>query len=127
MKDTELNQHAKKVSQRKSGRHIVPVDVDIYNVFDNSHIGLLVNIAVDGLMIIAEREIAVDSILQFEMKFPAELNMPSRIVIGVDCLWSEPAIETGKYWAGFHIIDISEKDTGSLRSLIETHGLELEC
>ncbi len=110
------------LQRRKSERKAINADVNIYDNINGLHVGLLVNVASEGIMVIADNEIEKDCIFQYELRLPMEVNHTDKIVVGVDCLWCQPADQKNKFWAGFHIIDISETDHATLEELIQEHG-----
>ena len=108
--------------RRRQQRKEIPVDIDVFDGLSGTHIGLLVNITVEGIMIIADREIRNDCIFQYELRLPMDVNGSNKIIVGVDCLWCQPADQLNRFWAGYHIIDISEADLKNLEVLIDDHG-----
>jgi hypothetical protein len=92
--------------------------VEVSDAITSLVVGRLVNVHVEGLMIVGEHNLPNNNLYQFVLQLPAEINGQSRIDLGVDCLWSRSNDDQTQFWAGCRIIDISDTALENLKSLI---------
>lgn len=107
--------------RRAQERKELSQPITIQDIINNRPIGELVNISANGLMLICDDEIDTNSIFQFSMHLPKEINGQSRLDIGVDCLWCRKVDNFNRYWAGFQIIDASDETNAVIELLIENY------
>jgi hypothetical protein len=103
---------------RKHQRQELNTTILIRNAMDGAPIGELVNITVEGLMIISDQEMATNSIFQFSLELPEPIEGTNRIDLGVDCLWSRSAENVNRHWSGYQIIDASPEALEAIDALI---------
>jgi hypothetical protein len=87
------------------------------NSLDGDPLGIIGNLSVGGMMLITNRKLFADGILQLEIEVPARLG-GAPIPMGVKILWCTPANSPDEYWAGLETIDISPTDREALQQLI---------
>lgn len=95
--------------------------ITVQDIINDRPIGELVNISANGLMLICDEQIETNSIFQFSMTLPKEINGQSRLDIGVDCLWCRKVDNFNRYWAGFQIIDAADDTQAVIELLIENY------
>ena len=108
--------------QRKLKRHQLSSVVEIYDRVSGQHIGRLVNIHAEGLMIVGATPLQDDKLYQLELRLPEEINARTTISIGVDCLWTRSAEQDKMHWTGGRIIDASDEALADIAALIELLG-----
>ena len=84
-------------------------------------IGYMVNISMDGLMVISHRLIEMNKIWQFEMELPFEENGESWVHYEAESLWCEPTLDDSQFFAGFQIIDASEQTINKIQYLMSEY------
>lgn len=80
-------------------------------------LGRLVNISEEGFMLLGPHPVIENSILQLTLEFESGANVTDPILVGAESLWCHSSNDQGQYWAGFFIIDISDKDHERVRHL----------
>lgn len=108
--------------RRKLERRQLSETVIIHDVFNGGVFGELVNITVEGLMAITDREIETQAIFQLALQLPEPLSGSSQLLLGADCLWCRRAENHNRYWAGFQIIDASDQALEQIEALIDLYG-----
>lgn len=108
---------ARKLERKELNQAIVVLDTINGGVF-----GELVNITTEGLMVMTDREIETQAIFQLSLQLPEVIKGADHIVIGADCLWCRRAENFYRYWAGFQIIDASQKALEQIDALIDLYG-----
>lgn len=107
---------------RKHQRQELNTTILIRNAMSRELIGELVNITVEGLMIISDQEMSTNSIFQFSLELPEAINGASHIDLGVDCLWSRSAENVNRHWSGYQIIDASPEALAAIDALISGYA-----
>ncbi len=96
-------------------RHIVNGNLDVYDSARDVYIGRLVNIHLNGLMVVGDMRFEEDKLYELDMHLPAGNQI---LRLSVDCLWARNADQEGKYWTGFSIIDVSPAAAEEIRKLV---------
>ena len=108
------------MNERRKNDRIDAHDVGLVavNGVDDRELGIIGNLSVGGLMLIASQELYTDGILQIKIDLPAELGAGA-VSMGVKVLWCTPANSPQEFWAGLETIDISHADKDALQRLID--------
>lgn len=106
------------MSNRKLERIELNQTIIIMDTISGERFGELVNVTTEGLMVMTDREIATHGIFQLRLELPVPINNSKQLSLGADCLWCRQAENLNRYWAGFHIIDISDAALLQLEELI---------
>lgn len=105
--------------QRSKRRVTIPDHPQILDAHSGDVLGELVNLSVDGLMIVSPKFIASGTLCQ--LRIPLICSGASvEIHIGVESLWCEDANDSGAYWTGFQIIDIAPEHQAILDAVVES-------
>jgi PilZ domain len=105
-------------SKRKLKRKELHQTITITDIINGGEFGELVNVTIEGMMLITDKDILTNSIFQLSLKLPMEIHGSETIELGADCLWCRKVENFHRYWAGFHIIDISANAFKQLEELI---------
>ena len=96
----------------------------LLSVLDRNHektLGHLVDISVDGFLLVSNAAIGVDAVWQLSIELPAEFNGSSAIQLGAESFWNEKTGEPPQYWTGFQIIDLAPEERENITRLIDQH------
>lgn len=110
------------MSNRKLERFELNQTIEIEDMINGGKFGELINVTVEGLMIITDTEIPTQSIFQLALKLPVEIEGSNSVQIGADCLWCRKVENFHRYWSGFHIIDASDQALAQLETLISHYS-----
>ena len=108
--------------ERKLERIELSRPIAIVDVINKGNFGELVNVTVEGIMVITDKEISTSSIYQLSLQLPVEIEGNTTIEIGADCLWCRKTENFTRYWAGFQIIDASDTALNQLQHLISHYS-----
>ena len=112
-----MHSDIKYADQRRTRRITIPEHPMILDAHSSEPLGQLVNLSSEGLMIAGVRCIPCNTILQ--IRIPLIKNRHTlEIRVGVESLWYEHTAESGTYWTGFQIIDISPEAQYVLDSVL---------
>ena len=103
--------------QRRKNRVTIPEHPQILDAHSGKVLGELVNLSSDGLMAVSPDGIACGTVCQ--MRIPL-IQGDSRveILVGAESLWCNDANDSGSYWTGFQIIDISPEHQEILNTIV---------
>lgn len=103
---------------RRKVRVEVTGTVCVTDRLSSSRFGQLVNISEEGMMVLTSEPVAENTIFQLSLGFCDDNGEAAPIDIGVECLWCHQGNNENQYWAGFYIIDISDRDQQRIRELL---------
>ncbi len=107
------------IEHRRSQRKRSQQNIEVTDAITGEAIGVVGNLSVDGMLLIANRALPDNALFQLRFDLPGQAGAaPRRFEIGVHELWSEPAKVSGQYWAGFRIIDIGPEDRAALAAWV---------
>ncbi len=104
--------------QRRSKRKSAEGLIQVTNAMTGEVVGRVGNLSIDGMMIIAQTELAEDGLYQFSFHLPDGQGRAVTLEVGVHEQWQDPASTPGQYWSGFRIIDIAPRDLEALERWI---------
>ena len=116
---SDLSAHS---NDRSLYRHPINGDIDVYDSLRDVYVGRLVNIHVQGLMLVGDIHLEEDRLYELDMHVPTADGQKQVLRVGVDCLWARAADQNGKHWTGFSIIDVTPQTIEEIRKIIETWG-----
>lgn len=111
--DASIKDH----EQRRLTRVSMPEHPQVVDLHSNTVMGQLVNLSVEGLMMMGPSPVSPGTVLQ--LRIPLQHNDKTfDIQVGVESLWCDDADESGLCWTGFHIIDISPEHLEVISTLV---------
>lgn len=110
------------INSRKHHRIELNQAIIITDTINGGRFGELINVTVEGMMVITEKEIPTQSIYQLSLQLPLEIEGSNTVELGADCLWSRKIENFHRFWAGFQIIDASDQAMAQLRQLINHYA-----
>jgi hypothetical protein len=105
--------------KRQSARSTVHTVIDIMDLATDSVIGQLVNISEGGFMLRAHVELPVNRLYQLKMAYADAENRIIKMEFGAESLWGQEMADSGLFWYGFQIIDISDETIQRIQELTE--------
>lgn len=112
-----ISENQRSADMRKNPRIDTPDQVAIRDAHSDEVVGQLVNISADGLMLMGANCIEPGTVRQLRIPF-GEPDKRSELLIGAEALWCQDANDSGSYWSGFHIIDISPEHQKILLDMV---------
>ena len=103
--------------QRRKTRVTIPEHPQILDAHSGKVLGELVNLSADGLMAVSPDGIVSGTVCQ--MRIPlVQGGRKVEILLGAESLWCDDANDSGSYWTGFQIIDISSEHQEILNAVV---------
>lgn len=101
---------------RRSPRKSAFVTIPVMNKMTGQVIGRIGNLSADGMLLVCDEKVTDGALFQLGFELVNEDGQPQAIEVGAQEMWAERANVPGQYWAGFHIIDISDRDLEAVDS-----------
>ncbi|MCU7877424.1 MAG: PilZ domain-containing protein [Candidatus Thiodiazotropha sp. (ex. Lucinoma kazani)] len=95
---------------RQSPRKIANDVLVVADQITGSHIGRVVNISAEGLMLLSEEPVITGSVYQLDLILTSQVNDSNKISFGAEAVWCTEASQPDSFWSGFHIIDIGSDE-----------------
>ncbi len=103
--------------QRKLTRVSIPDHPQVYDAHSGAAIGQLVNLSIEGLMIMSPNAVQPGTLLQ--LRIPLQCNNEVvEVLLGAESLWCDETDTSGVCWTGLHIIDIAPEHHDIISSLV---------
>jgi hypothetical protein len=105
-------------NRRRSARETPGAIVPVVDGLTGERMGQIGNLSAEGLMLIAQNHIEQGSLFQMEFTLTDLGEKEHTFNVGALCLWCSVANSRSTFWAGFEIMDISERDAATLRDIV---------
>ncbi len=116
------NQDPNAQNDRKLQRHEFLLPIAVIDTLTGDSLGALVNINIEGLMVMGNVAIDGNRLYQVELQLPDTIHGHDKVALGIDCLWSRRDEEYERHWAGFQIIDVSQDALKVIEHLIRDYS-----
>ena len=105
-----MNEH------RRAPRKTAYMTIPVANLMTGETIGRIGNLSANGMLMVSERVIAQDVLLEIGFELTNADGRPQLVRVGAQEQWSERANVPGQYWCGLHFIDVSPTDLEVIES-----------
>ena len=85
-------------------------------------VGLMANIAADGLQLTTWKPIQTQSIFSFRLRLPEPILGSVFVVLDAECIWCKQGNDHNSYLAGFKIYGITPSNLKRVKGLLESLG-----
>lgn len=109
-------------NKRRLHRHELQVQIEVWDAVTDEHLGLLVNVHLEGLMLLCDGALVEDKLYSLRLDLPQAVLEAGQITLGADCLWSSATGDAGQHWAGFQIIDLGPAEQAAIERLVDRFG-----
>jgi hypothetical protein len=103
--------------KRRSARKRVSQVIMVTNTFSGESLGRIGNLSMEGMMLIAPRDMPEEH--YFQVAFALGPGSNNKVEVGIQSLWCDEARTPNTHWVGCKIIDISPDDQLLLNRWVE--------
>ena len=103
--------------KRRHERVQITSPLQVIDTISDEVLGLVVNLSLEGLMLLGEKLVVDGAVYQIKMPLAGEGS--PELSAGIECLWSSEADSETKNWSGYRIIDIDDDNRSLLTKVIE--------
>ncbi len=96
----------------------------IFDSESGKNVGHLVDITVQGIMMISEEHVPAGKNYNYKMKLPGIVQGSEEIEFNAHCLWCKKDINPDFYVSGYKIDALTPKETKTITSLINSYGFK---
>jgi len=108
--------------RRKLKRRHVIFYSRVFNRNTGALLGHLMDITVEGLMLISETPIETGILYHLRMDLPEDVMAKAFLRFDVHCLWCKPDINPAFYNAGFKVLNMAQEDIDLIENMIDEYG-----
>src|SRR4030066_467735 len=97
------------------------------SVFDSKSgriIGTLLNITLDGAMVLSENRIDSDKPMELHIKLPENFVQKRELIFSANSRWCTPDINPEFFDVGYQFANVSEEDGQIIQAIIEKYGFK---
>ncbi len=105
--------------RRHLPRKIASQRIRVRDINTNRHLGELVNLSSEGLMLISSQPVESNLVFQLDLELKIPHLDQNHLRLGVESLWCSAANQAQHFWSGFRIIDVSLDTIELIESLID--------
>jgi len=87
-------------------------------------IGTLLNITLEGAMVLTESKIDQNHMMELHIKLPENFVKKNELVFTANSRWCAPDINPEYYDVGYQFANVSEEDGRIIKALIEKYGFK---
>lgn len=94
--------------KRRLERHKISNSLEVYDLDSGQHIGRVVDLHAEGLMLLSEQPIELFRRYALQVSLPMTLNGTTEFFADAESLWQRESIAGGQYWTGLHFVQLPE-------------------
>jgi hypothetical protein len=94
----------------------------VYRSDSGKIIGTLLNITLDGAMILSEGKIDSNKVMELHIKLPENFVHKHELIFTANSRWCAPDINPEFFDVGYQFVNVSEEDAKIINAIIEKYG-----
>ena len=110
--------------RRKYPRKDLLLFANVYDSMSGHIIGTLLNITLEGAMILSENKIDSDKPMELHIKLPETFVQKNELVFSANTRWCAPDINPEFFDVGYQFANVSEEDRKIILEIIEKYGFK---
>jgi len=110
--------------RRKYPRKDLLLFANVYDSRSGRIIGTLLNITLEGAMVLSEHQIDSDNVMELHIKLPENFVQKNELVFTANSRWCAPDINPEFYDVGYQFANVSEEDGKIIQAIIEKYGFK---
>jgi len=112
------------LERRKYPRKDLLLFANVYDSKSGKIIGTLLNITLDGAMILSESQIDRDNTMELHIKLPEDFVRKNELIFTANSRWCAPDINPEFYDVGYQFVSVSDEDGKIIQAIIEKYGFK---
>ncbi len=110
--------------RRKYPRKDLLLFANVYDSKSEKIIGTLLNITLEGAMVLTESKIDQNNEMELHIKLPEDFVKKNELVFTANTRWCAPDINPEYYDVGYQFASVSEEDRNIIQAIIEKYGFK---
>ena len=112
------------LERRKYPRKDLLLFANVYDSRSGKIIGTLLNITLEGAMVLSENKVDKDNTMELHIKLPENFVQKNELVFVASSRWCGPDINPEFYDVGYQFANVSEEDSQIIQAIIEKYGFK---
>jgi hypothetical protein len=110
--------------RRKYPRKDLLLFANVYDSKSGKIVGTLLNITLEGAMVLSEDKIDTNNTMELHIKLPDNFVQKNELVFTANTRWCGPDINPEFYDVGYQFANVSEEDGQIIQTIIEKYGFK---
>ena len=110
--------------RRKYPRKDLLLFANVYDSRSGRIIGTLLNITLEGAMVLSEQQIDSDNVMELHIKLPDNFVQKNELVFTANSRWCAPDINPEFFDVGYQFANVSDEDGRIIQAIIEKYGFK---
>jgi len=110
--------------RRKYPRKDLLLFANVYDSKSGRIIGTLLNLTLEGAMVLSENRIDSDKIMELHIKLPENFVQKNELIFTANSKWCAPDINPEFFDVGYQFANVSEEDRKIILEIIEKYGFK---
>ena len=112
------------LERRKYPRKDLLLFANVYDSKSGKIIGTLLNITLEGAMVLTESKIDQNNVMELHIRLPENFVKKNELIFTANSRWCAPDINPEYYDVGYQFANVSEEDGQIIQALIEKYGFK---
>jgi hypothetical protein len=112
------------LERRKNQRKDLLLFANVYDSKSGRIIGTLLNITLEGAMVLSESKIDANNNMELHIKLPENFVQKNELVFTANSRWCGPDINPEFFDVGYQFANVSEEDSQIIQAIIEKYGFK---
>jgi hypothetical protein len=110
--------------RRKYPRKDLLLFANVYDSRSGKIVGTLLNITLEGAMVLSESQIDKDNTMELHIKLPENFVQKNELIFTANTRWCGPDINPEFFDVGYQFANVSEEDGQIIQTIIEKYGFK---
>jgi hypothetical protein len=110
--------------RRKYPRKDLLLFANVYDSKSGKIIGTLLNITLEGAMVLSENKVDADNTMELHIKLPENFVQKNELVFVASSRWCGPDINPEFFDVGYQFANVSDEDSKIIQAIIEKYGFK---
>ncbi|OGO31069.1 MAG: hypothetical protein A2136_07270 [Chloroflexi bacterium RBG_16_54_11] len=110
--------------RRKHPRKDLLLFASVYDSENDRIIGTLLNITLEGALILSEDKIDSNKVMELHIKLPENFVQKHELIFTANSRWCQPDINPEFYDVGYQFANVSDEDGKVIQAIIEKYGFK---
>jgi hypothetical protein len=112
------------LERRKYPRKDLLLFANVYDSKSGKIIGTLLNITLEGAMVLTESKIDQNNVMELHIKLPDNFVKKNELIFTANSRWCAPDINPEYFDVGYQFANVSEEDSQIIQAIIEKYGFK---
>lgn len=110
--------------RRKYPRKDLLLFANVYDSKSGRIIGTLLNLTLEGAMVLSENRIDSDKMMELHIRLPENFVQKNELIFTANSKWCAPDINPEFFDVGYQFANVSEEDSKIIQEIIEKYGFK---